>query len=186
VSSVGAASGASTCSSPPASVLTCWSSGGGKSGNVASASGAGSAGVNPSGANGSGAGAAVTSPALVDPSRVNDPGAGVIVAGFSWRFSALAALMKLSQSSYKSKKAECLLCNQMQTYSVDFFLMALFTGKACRGVSVAGGGVSPASGVVPATATVTAAAADGAAPTSSGSVLKEEAEGLQVDTVSTS
>jgi hypothetical protein len=94
--------------------------------------------------------------------------------------------MKSSQSSYKSKKAECLLCNQMQTYSVDFFLTALFTRKACRGVFVAGGGVSSASGVVPATATVTAAAADGAAPTSSGSVLEEEAEGLQVDTVSTS
>jgi hypothetical protein len=74
----------------------------------------------------------------------------------------------------------------MQTYSVDFFLMALFTRKAYRGISVAGGGVSPASGVVPATATVTAAAADGAAPTSSGSVLEEEAEGLQVDTVSMS
>jgi hypothetical protein len=67
----------------------------------------------------------------------------------------------------------------MQTYSVDFFLMALFTRKACRGVSVAGGGVSPASGMVPATATVTAAAADGAAPAFSGSVLGEEVEGLQ-------
>jgi hypothetical protein len=67
----------------------------------------------------------------------------------------------------------------MQTYSVDFFLMALFTRKACRGIFVAGGGVSPASGAVPATATVTAAAADGAAPTSSGSVLGEEVEGLQ-------
>jgi hypothetical protein len=67
----------------------------------------------------------------------------------------------------------------MQTYSVDFFLMALFTRKACHGVFVAGGGVSPASGVVPATAMVTAAAADGAAPTSSGSVLGDEVEGLQ-------
>jgi hypothetical protein len=72
----------------------------------------------------------------------------------------------------------------MQTYSVDFFLMALFTHKACRGISVTGGGVSPASGVVPITAMVTAAAADGAVSTSSGSVLEEEAE-LQVDTVST-
>jgi hypothetical protein len=97
----------------------------------------------------------------------------------------LAALMKSSQSSYKSKKAECLLCNRMHTYSIDFFLTALFTHKACRGVSVAGGGVSPAGGVVPAMAMVTAAAADGAAPTSSSSVLEEEAEGLQVDTIST-
>jgi hypothetical protein len=61
----------------------------------------------------------------------------------------------------------------MQTYSVDFFLMALFTRKAYRGVSVAEGGVSPASGVVPATATLTAAAADGAAPTSSGLVWRK-------------
>jgi hypothetical protein len=66
----------------------------------------------------------------------------------------------------------------MQTYSVDFFLMALFTRKACRGVSVAGGGVSPASGAVPATAMVTVVVVDGAAPTSSGSVLEDEAEGL--------
>jgi hypothetical protein len=84
------------------------------------------------------------------------------------------------------KKSERLLCNQMQTYSVDFFLMALFTRKAYRGVSIAGGGVSPASGAVPATATVTAAVADGAAPSSSGSVREEEAEGLQVDTISMS
>jgi hypothetical protein len=67
----------------------------------------------------------------------------------------------------------------MQTYSVDFFLTALFTRRACRGVSTAGDEVSPAGGVVPATAMVTAAVADGAAPTSSGSVLGEEVEGLQ-------
>jgi hypothetical protein len=63
--------------------------------------------------------------------------------------------------------------------------MALFTRKASRGVSVAGGWVSPAGGAVPTMAMVTAVVADGAAPTSSGSVLGEEAEGLQVDTVST-
>jgi hypothetical protein len=103
VPSVGAALGASTCSSPPASALTCWSSGGGKSASVASASGAGSAGVDPSGADGSGVAAAVTGPTLVDSSRVDDPGAGVVVAGFSWRSTALAALMKSSQSSYKLK-----------------------------------------------------------------------------------
>jgi hypothetical protein len=75
--------------------------------------------------------------------------------------------------------------NQRQTYSVDFFLMALFTRKACRGVLVAGGGVSPANGTVPATAMVTAAAADGAVSCSSGSAWEEEAEGLQEDIVST-
>jgi hypothetical protein len=64
--------------------------------------------------------------------------------------------------------------------------MALFTRKACRGVSVAGGGVSLASGMVPTTAMVTATAADGAAPASLGSVLGKEVEGLQADTVSTS
>jgi hypothetical protein len=149
-----------------------------------STSGASSAGVDPLGADGSGAGTAMTGPTLVDSSRVDDPGAGVVVAGFSWRFTALAALMKSTQSSYKSKKAECLLSNQMQTYSADFFLTALFTHKVCRGVSVAGGGVSPAGGVVPATAMVTAVVADGAASTSSGLILGKEVEGLQMDTVS--
>jgi hypothetical protein len=86
--------------------------------------------------------------------------------------------------SHKSKRAESLSCNQMQTYSADFFLMALFTRKAWRGVSVASGGVSPAGGAVPAMAMVMAVVADGAAPTSSGSVLGEEVEGLQTDTVS--
>jgi hypothetical protein len=103
VPSVGAASGALASSPPPAPVLTCWSSGGGKSGSVASSSGAGSAGVDPSGADASGDGAAMTGPALADSSRVDDPGAGVVAAGFSWRSAALAALMKSSQSSYKSK-----------------------------------------------------------------------------------
>jgi hypothetical protein len=63
-------------------------------------------------------------------------------------------------------------------------MMAFFTCKARRGVPVASGGVSPASGAVPATAMVTAAVADGADPTTSGSVLGGEAEGLQMDTVS--
>jgi hypothetical protein len=72
----------------------------------------------------------------------------------------------------------------MQTYSADFFLTAFFTRKARRGVLVVGGGVSPACGTAPATATVTAAVADGADPTSSGSVLGGEAEGLQMDIVS--
>jgi hypothetical protein len=72
----------------------------------------------------------------------------------------------------------------MQTYSTDFFMTALFTRKAHRGVPVAGGWVSPAGGAVPATAMVTAATADGADLTSSSSVLGGEAEGLQLDTVS--
>jgi hypothetical protein len=55
VPSVGAASGVLTCFPPPAPASTCWSSGGGKSGSVAFASGAGSAGVVPLGADGSGA-----------------------------------------------------------------------------------------------------------------------------------
>jgi hypothetical protein len=62
--------------------------------------------------------------------------------------------------------------------------MALLIRKSCRGVSVAGGGVSPANGAVPATAMVMAAAADGAVSSSSGSAWEEEAEGLQEDIVS--
>jgi hypothetical protein len=182
--SVGAAIGASTCSSPLAPAPPSWSSGGGKSGSIASISGAGSAGVGPSGADGLGAGTAMIGPALVDSSWADDPGAGVVKASFSWRSAALAALMKSKSVNIQVEKSERLLCNQMQTYSVDFFLMALFTRKACRGVSIAGGGVSPASGAVPATALVTVAAVDGAASTSSGSVLEVEAEGLQGDTVS--
>jgi hypothetical protein len=99
VPSVGAASGASTCSSPPAPASTSWSSGGGKSGSVASASGAGTVGVDPSGADGSGAG-----PAPVVFSWVDDPGAGVVEAGSSWRFMMFADLIQLSLLSYKSKK----------------------------------------------------------------------------------
>jgi hypothetical protein len=64
--------------------------------------------------------------------------------------------------------------------------MAHFTRKARRGVTVAGGGVSPVNGAVPTTAMVTAAAADGAVSSSSGSVWEEETEGLQEDIVSTS
>jgi hypothetical protein len=63
--------------------------------------------------------------------------------------------------------------------------MALFIRTAYRGVSVAGGGVSPANGAVPTTVMVTAAAANGAVSPSSGSTQEEEAEGLQEDIVST-
>jgi hypothetical protein len=58
------------------------------------------------------------------------------------------------------------------THSMDFFLMAFFTRTALCGVSIGGGGVSPASGAVPTTAMVTFVVADGAAPTSSGSVWR--------------
>jgi hypothetical protein len=59
VPSAGAASGASTCSSPPALASPCWGSGGGRLGSVVSASGAGSLVADSPGADGSGAGVAV-------------------------------------------------------------------------------------------------------------------------------
>jgi hypothetical protein len=105
VPSVGAATWASTCSLPPSPASPCLSSGGGKSGSVASASGAGSAGIDPPEADGSGAGSAVAGPAPEDSARVDDSGAGVVVAGFSWSFTALAALMKSSSLSHKLKGA---------------------------------------------------------------------------------
>jgi hypothetical protein len=154
-------------------------------GSVASASGAGSASVNSSGADGSGAGAPVTGPALEDSSRVADPRAGLVKASVSWRSVALAALTKSKSVNAQVDRSKCLLCNQIQTHSIDFFLMALFIRMACRGIFVAGGGVSPANGAVPATAMVTAAAANGAVSSSSGSAREEEAEGLQEDIVST-
>jgi hypothetical protein len=36
----------------------------------------------------------VTAPELEDSSRVDDPGAGVVEAGVSWRSAALAALIQ--------------------------------------------------------------------------------------------
>jgi hypothetical protein len=59
-----------------------------------SALGVGSVGVDPSGADASGADAAATGPTLDDSSRVEDPGAGAVEVGVSWRSVALAALMK--------------------------------------------------------------------------------------------
>jgi hypothetical protein len=112
VPSVGAALGASTCFSPPAPTSTGRSSGGGRSGSIVSAPGAGSAGADPSGADGSGAGAAVTGPALEDSSRVEDPGAGVVEAGVSWRSAALAALTKLKPISVQVERSKYVLCNQ--------------------------------------------------------------------------
>jgi hypothetical protein len=64
----------------------------------------------------------------------------------------------------------------MQTYSADFFLIAVFTRKASSGVSIAGGGVSQADGAVPAMAMAMAVVTDGAATTSLGLALDEEAE----------
>jgi hypothetical protein len=68
--------------------------GGGKSGSVASASGAGSAGVISPGADGSGAGVAMASSVGVDSLGADGLGAGVVVAGFDLRVAALADLIK--------------------------------------------------------------------------------------------
>jgi hypothetical protein len=68
-------------------------------------------GVDPPGVDGSGAGAAVAGSAPEDSTRVIDPGAKVVVAGFSWSCTALATLMMSSSLLCKSKRAECLLCN---------------------------------------------------------------------------
>jgi hypothetical protein len=106
------------------------------------------------------------------------------VAGFDLRGAALADVMKQIQLSYKSKRAECLLCNKMQTYSVDFFMAAFFTRIACHGVLIAGGGVTPADGAVPATAMVTVAAVAGSVPISWSLGLGGEAGGLQMENVS--
>jgi hypothetical protein len=106
------------------------------------------------------------------------------VTGFNLRGVALADLIKQIQLSYKSKRAECLLCNKMQTYSVDFFMTIFFTRIARRGVLVAGGGVTPADGAVPATAMVTVAAAAGSVPISWSLGLGGEAGGLQMENIS--
>jgi hypothetical protein len=148
--STGAASGASTCSSPPALASPCWGLGGGRSGSVGSASGAGSLGA--------------------DSPRADGSGAGVAVAGFDLRTAALADLIKQIQLSYKSKRAEYLLCNKMQTYSIDFFMTAFFTRIA--------------DGAVPATAMVTVTTATGSVPISWSLGLGGEAGGLQMENVS--
>jgi hypothetical protein len=119
-----------------------------------------------------------------DSPGANGSQAGVAVAGFDLRGAALADLIKQIQLSYKSKRAECLLCNNMQTYSVDFFMTAFFTRIARRGVLVADGGVTPADGAVPATAMVTVAEAAGSIPISWSSGLGGEAGRLQMENVS--
>jgi hypothetical protein len=106
------------------------------------------------------------------------------VDGFDLRGAALADLIKQIQLSYKLKRAEYLLCNKMQTYSVDFLMTAFFTRIAHCGVLVAGGGAAPADGAVPATAMVTVAAAAGSVPISWSLGLGGEAGGLQMENVS--
>jgi hypothetical protein len=80
-----------------------------------SAPGAGFVGADPSRADGSGAGAAVTGPALEDSSQVENPGAGVVEAGVSWRSAALAALTKLKSVNAQVERSKYLLGNQRQT-----------------------------------------------------------------------
>jgi hypothetical protein len=83
VPSVGAASGASTCSPPPASASSCQSSRGCKSGSVASASGASSVGTGSPGTNGSEAAAAGAGSAPEGSARVDDSRAAVAASGSS-------------------------------------------------------------------------------------------------------
>jgi hypothetical protein len=63
--------------------------------------------------------------------------------------------------------------------------MALFIRTACRGISVAGGGVLHANGAVPTTTMVMAATAAGVVSSFSGLAREEEVEGLQEEIVST-
>jgi hypothetical protein len=124
------------------------------------------------------------------PSRADGSRAGVAAASFDLSLTVLVDLMKQSQLyHYKSKRAECSLCNKMYTYSEDLFMTAFFTLMA-RGVPtmvlVAGGGVTPAVGAVPATAMVTdpVAKAAGSVPISWRSGSGGEAVGLQMENVS--
>jgi hypothetical protein len=123
-------------------------------------------------------------------SRADGSGAGVTAASFGLCFTVLADLMKQSQLyHYKSKRAECSLCNKMYTYSEDLFMIAFFTLMA-RGVPtmvlVAGGEVTPAGGAVPATAMVTdpVTKAAGSVPISWRPGSGGEAGGLQMENVS--
>jgi hypothetical protein len=106
VPSAGAASGDSTCSSPPALASPCWSSRGGKSGSVASASGAGSAGVDSPEADGSGAGVARAGSVGVDSLGADGSGAGVVVAGFDLGGAALADLTKPIQLYHHTSRTK--------------------------------------------------------------------------------
>jgi hypothetical protein len=183
VPSVGAASGASTCSPPPALASSRQSSGGGKSGSVASASGASSVGTGSPGADGSEAAAAGTGSALEGSARVAGSGAAVAAPGSIWSCTALAALMISKTLSSKWARARS-SSGRRETHSVDFFLAVFFTRQARQGIPVAGGETWSADWGVPATAIVTAAAAKGPVSTLSGSVTGGRAGRLQADTVS--
>jgi hypothetical protein len=84
--SAGAASGALTCSSPPALASACWGSGGGRSSSVVSTSGAGSLGAGSFGVGGS--------------------GARVAAASFGLCLMSLADLMKQNQLYNYTSQAE--------------------------------------------------------------------------------
>jgi hypothetical protein len=183
VPSVGAAPGATTCSSPPGPAPSCRGSGGGKSGNAASASGATSMGTGPPGAEGSGAAAAEAGSAPEGSARVDGSRAAAAVPGSSCSCTALAALMTSTTLLSKWARARS-SSDRRKTYSVDFFLAAFFTRQARRGLVVADGEAWLAGGGVPATAIVTAAAAEGPISTPSGSVPGGRAGRLQVDTIS--
>jgi hypothetical protein len=108
------------------------------SGSVVSASGASSVGATSPDVDGSVAGAAMAGPPPEGSVRVDDSGAAVVVLGSSWSCTALVALMMTKSLLYKSNRSRY-LHDQRKTYSVDFFLTALFTRKARRGVPAAGG-----------------------------------------------
>jgi hypothetical protein len=80
--------------SVPALASPCWSLAGGKSGSVASVSGAGSAGVDSPEAAGSGAGVAVAGSVGMDFLGADGSGVGVVVASFDLGGGALADLIK--------------------------------------------------------------------------------------------
>jgi hypothetical protein len=94
------------------------------------ASGSGPVGIDPSGASASGADAAMAGPTLGDSTRVEDSGAGAAEVGVSCRSAALAALKKSKLADTKVDRSIHLQCTKRQTYSTDFFLMALFIRTA--------------------------------------------------------
>jgi hypothetical protein len=183
VPSVGAAPGASTCSPPPASASSCRSSGGGKSGSVASASGASSVGTGSPGADGSEAAAAGPGSAPAGSARVAGSGAVVAAPRSIWSCTALAALT-ISNTLLSKWASARSSSGRTETHSVDFFLAAFFTRQARRGVPVAGGEAWSADWGVPATAIVAAATAEGPVSSLSGSVPGGRAGRLQVEALS--
>jgi hypothetical protein len=183
VPSVGAASGASTCSPPPASASSCRSSGGDKSGSVAAASGASSVGAGSPGADGSEAATDGAGSSPEGSARVAGSGATVAAPGSIWSCTALAALMTPKTLLSKWARARS-SSDRRKTHNVDFFLAAFFTRQARRGTPGAGGEAWSADGGAPTTAIVTAVTADGPVSILSGSVPGSRTGRLQVDTVS--